>query len=163
MVLLGRPYTVFSRFMNKGIPDIFASLGIRAFFQDMLSCSGEEVKPIRKLLDEIHWHYASEILKAAQIVARSEGAYPVLVTSFRCSPDSFATDYFKSIMESHEKPYLILQLDEHESGVGYETRIEAAVRAFKNHHASKTPPGSPLPSHRPCSRQRMRAFPARPW
>jgi predicted nucleotide-binding protein (sugar kinase/HSP70/actin superfamily) len=40
VVLLGRPYTIFSRFMNKGIPDIFASLGIRVFFQDMLSCSG---------------------------------------------------------------------------------------------------------------------------
>jgi predicted nucleotide-binding protein (sugar kinase/HSP70/actin superfamily) len=65
------------------------------------------------------------------VVARTEGAYPVLVTSFRCSPDSFAVDYFKKIMESHEKPYLILQLDEHESSVGYETRIEAAIRAFK--------------------------------
>jgi predicted CoA-substrate-specific enzyme activase len=138
VVLLGRPYTILSRFMNKGIPDIFASLGIRVFFQDMLSCSSEEVEPVRKLLDEIHWHYASEILKAAQVVARSEGAYPVLVTSFRCSPDSFATDYFKKIMESHEKPYLILQLDEHESSVGYETRIEAAIRAFENHHSSET-------------------------
>ncbi len=136
VVLLGRPYTILSRFMNKGIPDIFASLGIRVFFQDMLSCSNEEVEPVRKLLDEIHWHYASEILKAAQVIARSEGAYPVLVTSFRCSPDSFATDYFKKIMESHEKPYLILQLDEHESSVGYETRIEAAIRSFKNHHSS---------------------------
>jgi predicted CoA-substrate-specific enzyme activase len=138
VVLLGRPYTIFSRFMNKGIPDIFASLGIRVFFQDMLSCQGEEVEPVRSLLDEIHWHYASETLKAAQVVARTEGAYPVLVTSFRCSPDSFATDYFKKIMESHQKPYLILQLDEHESNVGYETRVEAAVRAFKNHHASGT-------------------------
>jgi predicted CoA-substrate-specific enzyme activase len=138
VVLLGRPYTILSRFMNKGIPDIFASLGVRVFFQDMLSCSNEAVAPVRKLLDEIHWHYASEILKAAQVVAGSEGAYPVLVTSFRCSPDSFATDYFKNIMDSHEKPYLILQIDEHESSVGYETRIEAAVRTFENHYASKT-------------------------
>ena len=38
-------------------------------------------------------------------------------------------------MESHGKPYLILQLDEHDSNVGYETRIEAAVRSFRNHHA----------------------------
>jgi predicted nucleotide-binding protein (sugar kinase/HSP70/actin superfamily) len=39
-------------------------------------------------------------------------------------------------MESHGKPYLILQLDEHDSSVGYETRIEAAIRSFKNHHFS---------------------------
>jgi predicted CoA-substrate-specific enzyme activase len=150
VVLLGRPYTILSRFMNKGIPDIFASLGIRVYFQDMLSCSGEEVEPVRKLLEEIHWHYASEILTAAQMVARTEGAYPVLVTSFRCSPDSFAAEYFKKIMESHEKPYLILQLDEHESSVGYETRIEAAIRAFKNHHASE------------AGRKVSDLFPARP-
>jgi predicted nucleotide-binding protein (sugar kinase/HSP70/actin superfamily) len=46
--------------------------------------------------------------------------------------------YFKKIMESHEKPYLILQVDEHESSVGYETRIEAAIRSFRNHHSSRT-------------------------
>lgn len=133
VVLLGRPYTILSGYMNKGIPDIFASLGIRVFFQDMLSCSDEAVAPVQKLLHEIHWHYASEILKAAQGVALSEGVYPVLVTSFRCSPDSFAVDYFKKIMEAHEKPYLILQLDEHASSVGYETRIEAGIRSFENH------------------------------
>ncbi|MBW1783406.1 MAG: CoA activase [Deltaproteobacteria bacterium] len=138
VVLLGRPYTTLSRHMNKGIPDIFASLGIRVFFQDMLTCSRADTEPIRGLLNEIHWHYASEILKAAQEVARSQGVYPVLVTSFRCSPDSFAIDYFKKIMEAHEKPYLILQLDEHESSVGYETRIEAAIRSFQNHYATMT-------------------------
>ena len=124
--------------MNKGIPDIFASLGIRVFFQDMLAYSSEDTEPIRGLLNEIHWFYASEILKAAQVVAQSENAYPVMVTSFRCSPDSFVIDYFKEIMEIHEKPYLILQLDEHESSVGYETRIEAAIRSFQNHHSTRT-------------------------
>ncbi|MBN2061621.1 MAG: CoA activase, partial [Deltaproteobacteria bacterium] len=138
VVLLGRPYTVLSGFMNRGIPDIFSSLGIPTFYQDMVSCSGEDMKPIQRLLTEMHWHYASEILKAAQVVARSRGIYPVLVTSFRCSPDSFAIDYFKRIMEAHEKPYLILQLDEHESSVGYDTRIEAAIRSFKNHHSNLT-------------------------
>ena len=79
------------------------------------------MEPVRKLLDEIHWHYASEILKAAQVVARSEGVYPVLVTSFKCTPDSYVIEYFKSIMDSQGKPYLILQLDDHDSSVGYET------------------------------------------
>lgn len=137
VVLLGRPYTTLSRYMNKGIPDIFASLGVRVYYHDMLSYTNDDLAPIRDLLNDIHWHYAAEILKAAQVVAQSENAYPVMVTSFRCSPDSFAVDYFKKIMEAHEKPYLILQLDEHESSVGYETRIEAAIRSFENHHANR--------------------------
>jgi predicted CoA-substrate-specific enzyme activase len=138
IVLLGRPYTTLSRYMNKGIPDIFASLGIRVFFQDMLTYSSEDTGRIKGLLNEIHWLYASDILKSTQVVAESDNAYPVLVTSFRCSPDSFVIDYFKKIMEAHQKPYLILQLDEHESSVGYETRIEAAIRSFENHHSIKT-------------------------
>ena len=36
VVLLGRPYAVLAPAMNKGIPDIFAYLGVKAFFQDML-------------------------------------------------------------------------------------------------------------------------------
>ena len=47
-------------------------------------------------------------------------------------------------MDAHQKPYLILQLDEHGSKVGYETRIEAAIRSFQNHHASRqTVPSAP--------------------
>ncbi|MGD8279428.1 MAG: CoA activase, partial [Gemmatimonadota bacterium] len=72
----------------------------------------------------------------AEVTARTPGAYPVLLTSFKCSPDSFVTDYVRQIVERHGKPYLVLQLDEHDSRLGYETRIEAAVRAFRNHHGS---------------------------
>jgi predicted CoA-substrate-specific enzyme activase len=135
-VFLGRPYAILSPSMNGGIPDIFGSLGIKTFFQDMLSYDREDVESIEVLCNELRWHYASEIMKSAQFIARSEGSYPVYVTSFKCSPDSFAVEYFKKLMEAHEKPYLILQLDEHSSRVGYETRIEAAIRSFRNHHRS---------------------------
>ena len=141
-VLLGRPYTVLSRTMNKGIPEIFASLGIKTFYQDMLTYGEEDLRSIRPLLDELHWYYAARITEAAEVIAGSNGAYPVLVTSFRCSPDSFVIDYFKQILDAHQKPYLILQLDDHDSAVGYETRIEAAVRSFRNHfqtHRSDRP------------------------
>ncbi|MCG6877779.1 MAG: acyl-CoA dehydratase activase-related protein, partial [Deltaproteobacteria bacterium] len=138
VVLLGRPYTALSKTMNKGILDIFASLGIRVYYQDMLTYSDQDTAPIQKRLAQIHWHYAALILQAAQVVATCERAYPVMITSFRCSPDAFVMDYFKEIMEVHHKPYLILQLDEHESNVGYETRIEAAIRSFRNHNATGT-------------------------
>ncbi|MCJ7629808.1 MAG: acyl-CoA dehydratase activase, partial [Longimicrobiales bacterium] len=143
VVLLGRPYTVLSEWMNKGIPQTFASMGVPVFYQDMLSYSTEDVESIAPLLRDVHWHYAAKILEAAEVTARTPGAYPVLVTSFKCSPDSFITDYVRQILEAHGKPYLVLQLDEHDSRLGYETRIEAAVRAFHNHFGSVKPsPGS---------------------
>ena len=142
-VILGRPYTVLVPAMNKGILDLFAALGVKTFYQDMLTYTPEDVHTIAPLLEEVHWHYAARILEAAEVVARIDSAYPVLVTAFKCTPDSFVIDYFKKVMAAHDKPFLILQLDEHDSNVGYETRIEAAIAAFRSHHAArgkKTPP-----------------------
>ncbi len=138
VALLGRPYCVLQNTMNKGIPDIFGNLNIKAFYQDMLPMDKDDLSEIEPLLKRLHWNYAAKILKAALFTARTPGLYPVYVTSFKCSPDSFTIEYFKRIMDKYGKPYLILELDEHDSNVGYETRIEAAVRSFRNHDKNKT-------------------------
>lgn len=137
VALLGRPYTIMQNSMNKGIPDIFSALHIKTFYQDMLPVNQEDLYEIEPLIARMHWNYAARILKAAIYVARTPGLYPVYVTSFKCSPDSFTLEYFKRVMDRYSKPYLILELDEHDSNVGYETRIEAAVRSFNNHHKNK--------------------------
>ncbi|MCD4742335.1 MAG: acyl-CoA dehydratase activase-related protein, partial [Desulfobacteraceae bacterium] len=133
VVLVGRPYTILSKSLNSKIPDIFANLDVKAFYQDMLDYENHDFSDIDGLLEEIHWHHAAEILKATYIAANTDNLYPVYISSFNCSPDSFCKDYFKQIMEAYKKPYLILELDEHDSSVGYETRIEAAIRSFSNH------------------------------
>jgi len=133
VVLLGRPYTLLSPAMNKGIPELFAAQGIRAYTSEMLPDYPLKLDRLNIMREEIHWSLAAGIMETAQKVAAMDGVYPVLVTSFKCSPDSFIRNYFKGFLESQNKPYLILELDEHDSSVGYETRIEAAVRAFRNH------------------------------
>ncbi len=136
VVLLGRPYSVLNNTMNKGIPAVFGDLNIKTFYQDMLPAHGNDLSEIDQLLKRFHWNYSAKILEAALFVARTPGLYPVYMTSFKCSPDSFTIEYFKRIMDKYAKPYLILELDEHDSNVGYETRIEAAVRSFQNHAKS---------------------------
>jgi predicted CoA-substrate-specific enzyme activase len=133
VVLLGRPYVVLTPSMNKGIPEIFARMGIKTFFQDM-------VNPDELLSDEtgiqlqnVPWYYAAKILETAKTAAITKNLYPVLITAFKCAPDSFIIEYFKKLLDIYHKPYLILQIDEHDSNVGYETRIEAAIRSFRNH------------------------------
>ncbi len=133
VVALGRPYCVLQNTMNKGIINIFENLNIKIFYQDMLPLHKEDLTEIEPLLQRLHWNYAAKILKAALFAARTPGLYPVYVTSFKCSPDSCTIEYFKRIMEKYGKPFLILELDEHDSNVGYETRIEAAIRSFRNH------------------------------
>lgn len=138
VVLLGRPYTVLSPGMNKGIPDIFGALGVRVFYQDMLPRREGDTEAIEALLREINWEFGAAILEAAEITARTPGLYPVMLTSFKCGPDSFITEYARRILDAHDKPYLLLELDEHDSSVGYETRIEAALRAFRTHREEET-------------------------
>ena len=133
VVLLGRPYIVLSKTLNKGIPDIFSSLGIKSFYQDMIPSDEIDQQDIAVLLKRVPWYFVTKILEVAKIVAETRNLYPVLITAFKCAPDSFIIEYFKKIFTSCQKPYLILQIDEHDSNLGYETRIEAAVRSFKNH------------------------------
>ncbi len=142
VALLGRPYTLLSDEMNNHIPDIFSRQGVMNIFQDMLNVDSLSHEAIEPLLRAIHWNYGEVILRAAHYVSRMEGLYPVLVTSFKCSPDSFIIDYFREILDGAGKPYLILQLDEHDSSVGYETRIEASIRAFRNHHREGSSSGN---------------------
>ncbi|MDX9761399.1 MAG: acyl-CoA dehydratase activase [Desulfomonilia bacterium] len=153
VVLLGRPYTVLDPSMNKGIIDIFASQGVPVYFQDMIPRQEITDASLKELLDDLPWKHAADILRTADVVAGMEGVYPVLVTSFCCSPDSFAAEYFKNLMNSRGKPYLILQLDEHDSNVGYETRIEAGLRSFSNHFLRRRfKSGATLPSISPVKR-----------
>ena len=133
VVLLGRPYIVLSRILNKGIPEIFNSLGIKAFYQDMIKTDDIDLEDINILLKKVPWYFVTKILEISKIIAGTRNLYPVLITAFKCAPDSFIIEYFKKIFDSCQKPYLILQIDEHDSNLGYETRIEAAVRSFKNH------------------------------
>ncbi|EKD38202.1 MAG: hypothetical protein ACD_75C00826G0002, partial [uncultured bacterium] len=137
VVFVGRPYTLLSPALNGNIPGVFRNMGIDTFYQDMLNGEAKNSTPLRPLLQEIHWEHAARIIEATEVIAATDGIYPVYVTSFKCSPDAFALEYFKTIMDRHRKPYLILVLDGHDSSVGYETRIEAAIRSFRNHREKK--------------------------
>lgn len=164
VVLLGRPYTVLDPAMNKGIIDIFSSQGVPVYFQDMIPEQEITDASLKELLDDLPWKHAADILRTADAVAGMDGVYPVFVTSFRCSPDSFAAEYFKNLMSSRGKPYLILQLDEHDSSVGYETRIEAALRSFSNHFSGGySAPSALLPSISPVKRIEDRTIVVPNW
>ena len=102
---------------------------------DMVPYEQAQVSRIRGLLESAHWLNAATVLEAACVVADTPNLYPVYVTSFKCTPDSFVLEYFKRIFDEAGKPWLVLQLDDHDSTLGYETRIEAGVASFRNHAA----------------------------
>jgi predicted CoA-substrate-specific enzyme activase len=133
VVLLGRPYVVFDPALNLGLPRKLEELGAEVFWQEELELEAFQPAYARKYLQRMHWHYGKQILKAAEFSAATPGLYAVFLTCFRCSPDAFLISYVKDICERYGKPFLVLQLDEHASDVGYTTRLEAGLRSFANH------------------------------
>jgi predicted nucleotide-binding protein (sugar kinase/HSP70/actin superfamily) len=144
IALLGRPYVVFDPVLNTGIPAKLEELGARVYWQEEFSLHGFEPAYANKYYERMHWHYGKRIIKLAEYIARSDNLFAVFLTCFRCSPDSFLSSYVRDIMTHYNKPFLILQLDEHSSDVGYTTRVEAGIRTFKNYMMKKKK--SPAPA-----------------
>jgi predicted nucleotide-binding protein (sugar kinase/HSP70/actin superfamily) len=135
VVLLGRPYVAFDAVLNTSLPRTFEQLGASVFWQEELPLEEFPLTYARQYEERMHWHYGTLIVRAAEYAARAENLFPVFLTCFRCSPDSFLMSYVKDIVTHFGKPFLFLQLDAHASDVGYLTRIEAALQSFRNHRA----------------------------
>jgi len=133
VLLLGRPYVTLDPVLSLQIPRKLEELGAEVYAQEELDAEGFEPLYAARYCERMNWHYGRRILALAELCARSENLYPVFLTSFRCSPDSFLISYLKDIFDHYGRPFLILQLDEHSSDVGISTRIEAALRSFAAH------------------------------
>jgi len=120
LVLVGRPYNLYDSGMNLGLPERIAEQGRTVLPLDLvpldLSRLGERYR-------NTFWEYGQKILAALEEVATNDLLDAVCFTNFSCGPDSFLLTYAQEIMG--EKPFLVLELDEHGSETGYLTRIEA--------------------------------------
>ncbi len=128
ILLLGRPYTLFDKRINLGIPAKLETMGFELLNQTMLLQRADAASSDH--LPNMHWYFGQQLLLALSALKEQPNVYPIFLTCFRCSPDAYLMNYFKDFMAKIHKPYLILQLDEHSSDVGYLTRIEAAVDTF---------------------------------
>ena len=141
-VLLGKDYNIHDPKLNSHAARILESRGETVLTQDMLTDDGGRYPSAYR---SMVWSHGKEMLSAAQIIASTPALYPILVTSFGCGPDSFTIPFARDIMG--EKPLLTLEVDEHSSSIGMETRIEAFLDAL---------PEVPATPNRPC-RQAFKA------
>ena len=135
VLILGRPYVALDESLSLSLPRTFERLGASVFWQEELDLEDYPLTYGAQYMERMHWHYGKLIVRAAEFAARTENLFPVFLTCFRCSPDSFLMSYVKDILTHFGKPFLFLQLDAHASDVGYLTRIEAALHSFRNYRA----------------------------
>jgi predicted CoA-substrate-specific enzyme activase len=144
ILLLGRPYVLFDPVLNLGLPAKLEQEGARLFWQEEIDLDGFDPQYAGRYYERMHWQYGKRILKAAEYCAKQPNLFAVYLTCFRCSPDSFLLSYVKDIMGEYQKPFLILQLDEHSSSIGYATRIEAGLQSFRNYLRAEKKVAAPV-------------------
>lgn len=119
-VLVGRPYNTQDEGINLSISNKIASLGLTVIPMDFLDIS--EVS-IHGEHDNMFWHSGHKILSSAKIIMDNPKLNAVYVTNYGCGPDSFIKTFFAEYMK--HKPYLEIEIDEHNADAGYVTRLEA--------------------------------------
>lgn len=136
IVILGRPYNLYHKILNLGIPELIESLDYRVVSMDIIpeTITNEDVV---RLYPDMYWYQGQRILKKALTISKRPNMFPLVISNFSCGPDSFLLSYFEEI--SRDKPYLILEMDEHGSATGYQTRIEAFLDMVERYQEIRIP------------------------
>lgn len=148
IVIIGRPYNTLDSTVSQGIPFKIAEKGFKVIHMDMLPF---EPETLGKEFNNMYWYYGQKILSAAKFVAKSPNLYALYLSSFNCGPDSFVQGFVEEIMG--EKQMLILELDEHGSDGGYQTRMEAFLDVLK---AQPVPTGVSMVTPADSTAQQMK-------
>jgi len=142
IVLMGRPYNLYHRILNLGMPELVESLGYTVITMDALPDDGDN-REVTELFPDMYWYQGQRLLRKALSISRNPDLFPLMISNFSCGPDSFILSYIEGIFRN--KPYLILELDEHGSATGYQTRIEAFIDMIEQYRAV----GESVPLKRP--------------
>ena len=135
-IVTGRPYNLYDERLNLQLGKQLAKLGIAAIPMDYLDIDEEDLSDFPKM----YWGLGAKILKTAKRIARTPNWFGLHITNFSCGADSFVEHFYRHILG--DKPYLILELDEHSAVAGALTRIEAFRNVVKN--VQENAGGSPL-------------------
>ncbi len=143
IVLFGRPYNLYHKILNLGLPELIESLGYQVIPMDIVpdEVSNEQVM---EQYPDLYWTLGQKILRKALTIKNKHTMFPLMLSNFSCGPDSFVLSYFEEV--SQNKPYLILELDEHGSAAGYQTRIEAFCDMIEQYRAGEAKPTKSAPN-----------------
>ncbi|MGD9226214.1 MAG: acyl-CoA dehydratase activase, partial [Desulfobacterales bacterium] len=133
MIVTGRPYNLYDDRLNLRLGQNLAKLGIMALPMDFIDTGSVDLTEFPSMF----WGLGAQILKTTKIVAVNSNYFGLHLTNFGCGADSFVEHFYKFIME--DKPYLILELDEHSAAAGVMTRLEAYKNVIENSMTKSQP------------------------
>jgi predicted nucleotide-binding protein (sugar kinase/HSP70/actin superfamily) len=126
VVVTGRPYNLYDERLNLRLGQCLAKIGLKALPMDFIDLRGVDLSDFPSM----YWGLGAQILRAARYTRGHRHAFGLHLTNFSCGADSFIEHFYKHIMG--DKPYLILELDEHSAVAGMMTRLEAYKNVIEN-------------------------------
>jgi predicted CoA-substrate-specific enzyme activase len=135
LVLVGRPYNTCDLELSLNLPKKLADLGVWAIPMDFL-CHDPKIK--KDHLPNMYWKYGQKILATSEILKKHKNLFGIYVSNFGCGPDSFILHFFKKNLE--DRPYLMIELDEHSADAGVITRCEAFLDSLKKYQPQEEKP-----------------------
>ncbi len=126
VVVTGRPYNLYDERLNLRLGQNLAKISVSALPMDFIDLTSIDLSDFPSM----YWGSGAEILRAAKFVEGRPNYFGLHITNFSCGADSFIEHFYKYIMGN--KPYLILELDEHSAVAGVTTRLEAYKNVIEN-------------------------------
>jgi len=123
ILIVAHSYTLEDNFLGRPIIDYLEKSGVCVLCSDRLDAA--RAREISKNISQtLYWTYHKELLGAAEYYKDSVDGM-IFLTTFPCGPDALAVNLCQSKMKGI--PSIIVSLDELESRVGLQTRLESFV------------------------------------
>lgn len=126
VIVTGRPYNLYDDKLNLRLGQNLSKIGMGAMPMDFVDVSHVNLSDFPSM----YWGLGAQILRIAKLVESRPNYFGLHLTNFSCGADSFIEHFYKYIMG--DKPYLILELDEHSAVAGVMTRLEAYRNVIEN-------------------------------
>jgi len=126
VMVTGRPYNLYDERLNLRLGQNLSKIGVTALPMDFIDVSSVDISDF----PDMYWGFGARILRTARFIKEHTNFFGIHLTNFSCGADSFMEHFYKYIMG--DKPYLILELDEHSAVAGVMTRLEAYKNVLEN-------------------------------
>ena len=136
IVLAGRPYHIDPE-INHGIPDMITSLGFAVLTEDSIAHLGHLQRDIR-VVDQ--WAYHTRLYEAAAEVIKNNRIELIQLNSFGCGLDAVTTDQVQEILQSHQRIYTTLKIDEVSNLGTAKIRVRSLKAAVSERDANRFAP-----------------------
>ncbi|MTI94836.1 MAG: hypothetical protein FH749_05020 [Firmicutes bacterium] len=125
VAVLGHAYNIFDGYINYDLLKNLQTMGVETLTVENFSRAAIE-EGARDLSKDLFWSYGRDIVGAAFYCLRRRAVDGVIiVASFGCGPDSLITEIIERRFSQAGIPLMSIVLDEHSSGTGLITRLEA--------------------------------------